>query len=83
MCVLTIGSFSLVCKVVKIMVNTRVASWFVGFSLIWDFSVYFNYSSRITFWGGGPLPGPLGARGNMYRIGVGDHFQVLKVSGGT
>ena len=43
----------------------QVESWFGGFSLIWDFSVYFNYLSRIPFWG------------------VGDHFQVLKVSEGT
>ena len=31
----------------------QVVSWFLGFSLIFDFSVYFNYWSRITFWGWG------------------------------
>ena len=46
-------------------------------------------SSRPDWWpnrclvivGGGPLPGPQGARSNRYLSGVGDHFQVLKVSG--
>ena len=33
--------------------KTQVDFWFVGFSLIWDFSVYFNYLSRITFGGWG------------------------------
>ena len=32
---------------------------------------------------GGPLPGPLGARRDMYLSGVGDHFLVPKVSEGT
>ena len=34
-------------------------------------------------WGGGPLPSPQGVRRDMYRknmLGVGDHFQALKVS---
>ena len=31
--------------------KTQVESWFFWSSLIFDFSVYFNYSSRITFWG--------------------------------
>ena len=35
------------------------------------------------FGGGGPLPGPLGAPRDMYLSGVGDHFQILKVSEGT
>ena len=36
-----------------------------------------------TFRGGGALPGPLGARGDMYLSGVGDHFQVPTNSEGT
>ena len=41
--------------------KTHIESWFVLVSLIFHFSVYFAYLSRITFGGGGPLPGPQGA----------------------
>ena len=38
--------------------KSQVESWVLGFSLIFDFSVYLKNSSRITFptSGGGPLP---------------------------
>ena len=44
--------------------KSQVESWVLGFSLIFDLSVYFMNSSRITFAlsGGGPLPGPSGVR---------------------
>ena len=44
MCVLTIGSFSLFRKIVKTHGKAPVESWFFGISLIFDFSVYFNYA---------------------------------------
>ena len=50
MCVSTIGSFSLVGKKVKHNCKLPVTSWFVGFSLILDFPVYFDYLTRITLW---------------------------------
>ena len=44
MCVSTIESLSLFREIVKNHCNLPVKSWFFGFSLIFDFSVYFNYS---------------------------------------
>ena len=56
MCVSTIGSYSTFGKIVKKHGKTQVESLFLGFSLIFDFSVYLKNSSRITFppSGGGP-----------------------------
>ena len=56
MCVSTIGSYSTLGKIVKKHGKTQVESWVLGFSLIFDFSVYLKNSSRITFppSGGGP-----------------------------
>ena len=56
MCASTIGSFSLFRNILKQHCKTQVESWFGFFFLIWDFSVYFNYLSRITFWGRGDTP---------------------------
>ena len=50
MCVLTIGSFHLFGNKIEKQHNTLLETWFFGISLIWDLSVYFNYSSRITLW---------------------------------
>ena len=50
---MTIGSFSLFRKQMKTHCKTLVESWFFRFSLILDFSVYFEYLSRITFRGSG------------------------------
>ena len=44
MCVLTIGSLSRFRKIVTNHCNTPVTSWVFWNSLIWDFSVYFEYS---------------------------------------
>ncbi len=43
-CVSTIESLSLFREIVKNHGKLPVRSWFFGFSLIFDFSVYFNYS---------------------------------------
>ena len=43
MCVLTIESLSLFREIVKNHGKLQVGSWFLGFSLIFDFSVCFNY----------------------------------------
>ena len=58
MFVLTIGSFLLVGSKMKDRGKTQVESWLLDFSLIFDFSVYLDYLSRITVGGGGPLPSP-------------------------
>ena len=42
-CVSTIESLSLFREIVKNHCKLQVRSWFFGFSLILDFSVYFNY----------------------------------------
>ena len=44
MCVSTIGSLSLFRKIMRNHCETPVESWFAFISLIFDFSVYFNYS---------------------------------------
>ena len=61
MCVSTIGSFSLFRKKQKYWYKVRRILFF-GFFLIWDFSVYFDYLSRITLWGWG-TPSPPGPHG--------------------
>ena len=43
-CVSTIESLSLFCEIVKNHGKLPVRSWVFGFSLIFDFSAYFNYS---------------------------------------
>ena len=84
MCVSTIGSFSLFGKTLEHHGKTLVESWFCGHSLILDVFVYFDYSSRITFWGWGTTSRSSRCKGrDMYLGGVGDHFQVLEVSEGT
>ena len=58
MCVSTTGSFALFGTKVKQHGKTSVESWFFGSSLISDFSVHFNYSSRIT----------VGGMGNHFQV---------------
>ena len=43
MCVLTIGSFSLLGNKMKNHCKLQIRSWFFGFPLIFDFSVYFDH----------------------------------------
>ena len=64
MCVSTIGSHSTFGKNVKHHGKSQVESWVLGFSLIFELSVFLKNSSRIIFppSAGGPLPGPQGVR---------------------
>ena len=58
MCVLTVGYFLLVRKQVNNHGETQVGSWFFWFSLIWDFSVHFDYLLIITLGGRGDASPP-------------------------
>ena len=51
--------------------------------MIFDFSVYFNYLSRITFGGWGTTSKSLRCLKGHVPLRVGDYFQALKVSEGT
>ena len=60
MCLSTIGSYFTFSKKHEICGKSQIESWVGGFSLIFDFSVYLESSSRITFPPrvGDHVPGP-------------------------
>ena len=64
--VLTVGSFCFLRKVTN-HCETPVASWLFGFSLETIFIVIWIIYRGLHFGGGGPPPGPQGARRDMYR----------------
>ena len=71
MCESTIGSFSLFGKIFKNPGKTQIRSWFFGTPWNLGFSVYFDYLSRITFWGWGTTSRSLRCSNEQVPVGGG------------
>ena len=78
MCVWTIGSFSLFGTKVKNHGTTQLEPWFFLVFSEFEFSLFIMIIHRGShFGGGGPLPGPQGARRSGYLPGLCTVFWVF------